>query len=237
MSEREVARKAFGTKLKRGEEYVARLTNLTPPELSRDDIDVTDHDSPDGFREFVPGLKQAGEVALEGNLIPTDDTQTGLLAAVDIDEPEPWTIEFPTIPKLYVSFDGYVKSFKLGDTPVDGVLKFNATIKVTGKPVIERDTSTGLTGLSVSEGDLAPAFDGGIYEYFVTVENAKDSIKVTPTAATHTITVNGAKVTSGSPSGDIALAAGAITLITIWAAETGKAPVIYVIKVYREAGE
>ena len=92
MSEREVARKAFGTKLKRGEEYVARLTNLTPPELSRDDIDVTDHDSPDGFREFVPGLKQAGEVALEGNLIPTDNTQTGLLAAVDIDEPEPWTI-------------------------------------------------------------------------------------------------------------------------------------------------
>ena len=236
MSEREVARKAFGTKLKRGEEYVARLTNLTPPELSRDDIDVTDHDSPDGFREFVPGLKQAGEVALEGNLIPTDDTQTGLLAAVDIDEPEPWTIEFPTIPKLYVSFDGYVKSFKLGDTPVDGVLKFNATIKVTGKPVIETDTSTGLTGLSVSEGDLAPAFDGGIREYFVTVENEADKIKVTPTAATHTITVNGAKVTSGSPSGDIALAAGAITLITIRAWEEGKAPVIYVIKVYRKAG-
>lgn len=236
MSEREVARKAFGTKLKRGEEYVARLTNLTPPELSRDDIDVTDHDSPDGFREFVPGLKQAGEVALEGNLIPTDNTQKGLLAAVDIDEPEPWTIEFPTVPKLYVSFDGYVKSFKLGDTPVDGVLQFNATIKVTGKPVIETDTSTGLTGLSVSEGDLAPAFDGGIREYFVTVENEADKIKVTPTAATHTITVNGAKVTSGSPSGDIALAAGAITLITIRAWEEGKAPVIYVIKVYREAG-
>jgi len=237
MSEREVARKTFGTKLKRGEVYVARLTNIDPPELKRDDKEVTDHDSPDGTKEFIPGLKDGGEVPLEGNLIPTDDTQTGLLAAVDIDEPEPWTIEFPTKPKLHIHFNGYVNAFKVGAAPVDGVLTFSSKIKVTGKPQILTDTSTGLTDLIVSEGDLAPAFDGGIYEYFVTVENTEDSIKVTPTAASHTITVNGVKVTSGSASGNIDLAEGEVTLITIRAWEEGKAPVVYVIKVYREAGE
>ena len=238
MSEREVARKAFGTKLKRGEVYVARLTNITPPELSRDDIDVTDHDSPDGFREFVPGLKQSGEVPLEGNLIPTDSTQTGLLAAVDIDEPEEWTIEFPTIPKLYIRFFGYVKSFAIAEAPVEGVMKFTATIKATGKPIIETDTSAGLTDLALKDNgntiDLKPEFSGP-GEYFADAGEAT-SVKVTPTGASHTITVNGSTVQSGSPSGAINLTPDAVTVIAVKAWEEGKAPVTYVIKVYAEEG-
>ncbi len=231
----EKARKTHGTKLKRGEVYVARLLNIGPPELSRDDMDVTDHDSPDGFKEFIPGLKEAGEVPIEGHLIPTDDTQKGLLAAVDIDEPESWTIEFPTVPKLYITFDGYVKSYKVGDAPVDGKLTFNATIKVTGKPQILTDESTGLTALKVTgilDIDLSPAFANDVYEYFATAD--QETVKVTPTAALHTITVNGATVTSGQASGDIALTAGALTTIAIKAAEDGKAPATYIVKVYRD---
>lgn len=238
---REVARKTHGTRLKRGDEYVARLLNIDPPELSRDDMDVTDHDSPDGFREFIPGLKQSGEVPIEGHLIPTDDTQTGLLAAVDIDEPEPWTIEFPTVPKLYITFMGYVKSFKLGPAPVDGKMTFNAIVKVTGKPTIETDESAGLSALvltGVDSGllDLAPVFDDETLEYFATAAAADVSVTVTPTQNTepHTITVNGAVVSSGVASGAIALVAGVINTITVRASETGKAPVVYVLKVYRE---
>lgn len=238
MSEREVARKAFGTKLKRGSVYVARLTNITPPELSRDDIDVTDHDSPDGFREFVPGLKQSGEVPLEGNLIPTDDTQKGLLAAVDIDEPEEWTIEFPTVPVMTVRFFGYVKSFAIAEAPVEGVMKFTATIKATGKPIIETDTSAGLTDLALKDNgntiDLKPEFSGP-GEYFADAGEAT-SVKVTPTGASHDITVNGSTVQSGSPSGAINLTPGAVTVITVKAWQEGKAPVTYVIKVYAEEG-
>lgn len=233
----EVARKTHGTILYRGNERVARLLTIGPPEMSRDDMDVTDHDSPDGFKEFVPGLKEAGEVPVEGHLIPTDETQIGLLAAVDIDEPEEWTIEFPTVPKLSIRFMGYVKSFKVGDAPVDGVMTFSATIKVTGKPVIETDFSDGLSILAISSGTLAPTFAPGVKEYFATVENVTENIKVTPTAAGHTITVNGAPVTSGSASGDIALTADAITAITIKAWQEGKAPVTYILKVYREGEE
>lgn len=237
MSEREVARKAFGTKLKRGEVYVARLTNITPPELSRDDIDVTDHDSPDGFREFVPGLKQSGEVPLEGNLIPTDDTQKGLLAAVDIDEPEEWTIEFPTVPVMTVRFFGYVKSFAIAEAPVEGVMKFTATIKATGKPIIETDTSAGLSALVLKDNgntiDLKPEFSGP-GEYFADAGEA-ESVTVTPTG-TGTITVNGAVVASAAKSGAISLTPDALTVITVKAWQEGKAPVTYVIKVYAEEG-
>jgi|LSQX01.3.fsa_nt_gb predicted secreted protein len=228
-----VARKTHGTTLWRGQERVARLLNIDPPETSRDDVDVTDHDSPEGFREFIPGLKQAGEVPVEGHLIPTDDTQTGLLAAVDNDVPEEWTIKFPTVPELRIRFNGYVKSFKVGPAPVDGKMTFNAVIKVTGKPVIETDESAGLSALTLSKGTLTPDFAGNVYEYFASVGNADDAIKVTPTADGHTITVNGAKITSGSASSDIELTAEELNPITIKAWEPDKAPKVYVVKVYR----
>lgn len=235
----EVARKTHGTKLKRGDEYVARLLNISPPELSRDDIEVTDHDSPDSTKEFIPGLKDGGEVSVEGHLIPTENTQTSLLAAVDLDEPEAWTIEFPTVPKLYISFMGYVKNFKVGDAPVDGVMTFTAAIKVTGKPEILTDESAGLSTLVLTGSDsdvldLMPAFDNGVYEYFAVAANADETVTVTPTGADHTITVNGATVPTSVESGPIALTAEETTTITVKAAESGAAPVTYVIKVYRE---
>lgn len=235
----EVARKTHGTKLKRGDEYVARLLNISPPELSRDDIEVTDHDSPDSTKEFIPGLKDGGEVSVEGHLIPTENTQTSLLAAVDLDEPEAWTIEFPTVPKLYISFMGYVKNFKVGDAPVDGVMTFTAAIKVTGKPEILTDESAGLSALVLTGSDsgaldLMPAFDNGVYEYFAVAANADETVTVTPTGVDHTITVNGATVPTSVESGPIALTAEETTTITVKAAETGAAPVTYVIKVYRE---
>ena len=235
----EVARKTHGTKLKRGDEYVARLLNISPPELSRDDIEVTDHDSLDSTKEFIPGLKDGGEVSVEGHLIPTENTQTSLLAAVDLDEPEAWTIEFPTVPKLYISFMGYVKNFKVGDAPVDGVMTFTAAIKVTGKPEILTDESAGLSALVLTGSDsgaldLMPAFDNGVYEYFAVAANADETVTVTPTGADHTITVNGATVPTSVESGPIALTAEETTTITVKAAESGAAPVTYVIKVYRE---
>lgn len=239
MSEHELARKTHGTKLKRGEEYVAKLLNIDPPEMSRDDIDVTDHDSPDSFREWIPGLKDGGEVPIEGHLIPTNETQKGLLAALDVDEPEAWTIEFPTVPKLYVVFSGYVHNYKVGSAPVDGVMTFSCTIKVTGKPEILTDESAGLSNLTVADStaspvSLAPAFDNETYEYFAIVGNAITHVNVTPTAADHTITVNGVEVDTGDPSGNIALPEGEIKEIKIKAWEEGAAPVGYVVKVYRE---
>lgn len=235
----EVARKTHGTELYRGDTKVARLLNISPPELARDDKEVTDHDSPDSTKEYIPGLKDGGEVSVEGHLIPTDVTQKSLLAAVDIDEPEEWAIKFPTVPALYIRFMGYVKSFKVGDAPVDDVMKFNAAIKVTGKPVIETDESAGLSALVLTGSDsgaldLMPAFDNAVTEYFATAANADATVTVTPTGADHTITVNGAAVPTEVASGAIALTAGGITTITVKAAETGKAPAVYTLKVFRE---
>lgn len=232
---REKASPTFGTKLKRGDEYVARLTNINPPETTRDDKEVTDHDSPDKTKEYIPGLKDGGEVTLEGNLIPTDSTQTGLAAAINTEEPEPWAIEFPTKPQLRCTFNGYLNAYKVLEAPVDGEMKFSAKIKVTGLPVIEVDESEGLSNLVINGAlplDIMPDFDKP-GEYFATSDDTDATITITPTGVGHVITINGAVVPSGSSSGPIALATGEMTTVTIRAAETGKAPAVYTIKVYR----
>ena len=232
----ELAQKTFGTKLKRGAEYVAKLLNIDPPEMSREDIDATNHDSPDEFREFIPGLKNGGEVPLEGHLIPGNETQKSLLAALDVNEPEQWVIEFPTNPKMTVTFMGYVKAFKAGAAPVDGLLTFTSTIKVTGKPVIDWEYSAGLTALVVTGGtalDLSPAFANDVYEYFASVATEVAGVTVTPTGAEQDITVNGAVVISGEASGNIALTAGTLKAITIVAKEADKVSRTYIVKAYR----
>ena len=58
---------------------LAEVTELSPPELSRDSVDFTHFGSPDRHREFKPGLSDAGEVALEAvaALLEVVDTDVG----------------------------------------------------------------------------------------------------------------------------------------------------------------
>ena len=49
---------------------MAGLTSINGLELSADTIDVTTLDSDGGYREFIGGFKDAGEVSLEGFLNP-----------------------------------------------------------------------------------------------------------------------------------------------------------------------
>jgi hypothetical protein len=240
MSER--ARKSALTKLKRGDVYVANIFNLSPPDLTRPDLNVTDHDITDNMQKYVGGIVEGGQLPIEGHLIPTKDSQMGLAAALHYDEDELWTIEFPTVPVLTMKFMGYVNRFKIGDAPVDGKLTYNAQIKVNSRPIFEHDVSDGLTALVLTGStsgviDLAPAFDGSIREYFASVDFADSSVTVTPTADSHTITVNGATVISEAASGSIALGAGTMNTIEVRAQETGKAPLLYTLKVYREEEE
>ncbi len=71
-----------------------------------------------------------------------------------------------------------------------------------------------LTDLTLSEGTLTPAFASETTAYEAMVENAVESLTVTPTASdtAATIIVNGTPIKSGTPSQPIALAIGANTI-------------------------
>jgi predicted secreted protein len=129
---------AFGTLLKRGDgagtevfSTIADVTSLTPPGISRETLDVTSHDSVNGWQEFVGGLKDPGEVSADINYQPTEhDT---LIADFEDTAPRNYQIVFPdgTIWKFGAILTGFEP-----DAPYDDKLAATLTWKVTGKPTI-----------------------------------------------------------------------------------------------------
>lgn len=135
--------KALGTKLTVGKTTpvtVAKLTSIGGIELTKDTIDVTTLDSEDGYREFIAGLKDGGEVSLEGLLnLETGKGQKEIYDLFENDEVQDFAIVFP--PKLNASweFKGIVTGFSTSED-LEDPLSFGATIKVSGKPLLKVTT-------------------------------------------------------------------------------------------------
>lgn len=134
-----VAVNAFGTLLKRNGTTIAEVTDITPPELSRDTTEVTHHESPSKWREFIKILKDAGEVSLSINYIPTNSTHnssTGMLADFANDSTnDTWTLVFSDSTATTWSFAGMLTKFS-PKAPIDDRLTADITIKVTGVPTL-----------------------------------------------------------------------------------------------------
>jgi len=118
-------------------------------------------------------------------------------------------------------------------TAQDGVTTMSYTVTVVRLPNIPNDAS--LTGLSVSNGTLTPAFASGTTAYKDTVSNATTSITVTPTISNigETVKVNGVTVNPGTASGAIALSSGNTTITTVVTAADGVTKKTYTVIVNR----
>ena len=225
---------AKGTTISIGGVAIAKVTNIGGPSMSRNMIDATSHDSTAFWQEFIKGLKDGGEVSIEGNFKISDAGQLALIADFDDDSTLPEIIiTIPTDPVTTCTFDGAVTAFDT-DKPHDGKIGFSASIKVSGKPTISTAASNNLSALALTTATLIPTFAAGTYAYVATSTGA--SITVTPTAAAGTITVNGVIVLTANPSGAISLGvAGTVTRVTIVVQESGKSRKTYVVDVAKTA--
>lgn len=106
---------------------IGSVTALKPPALKRNVIDVTAHDSPGEWMEFIGGLKDAGEVSLDINYNPAvHDTLTADFALTTTKN---WKITFPdaTTWIFAVVLTGFAPN-----APYDDKLSATLTFKVTG---------------------------------------------------------------------------------------------------------
>lgn len=127
---------AMGTALKIGASTVAELTSIGGLELSADTIETTALDSTDGYRTYIGGLKDGGEVALSGFFKGSDaNGQQALLANLNDGSVDTYSIVFPTAIGYTWSFSGIVVGFSTGAEMEDAVT-FEASIKVSGKPTL-----------------------------------------------------------------------------------------------------
>lgn len=136
---------AFGTKLRQGGTsaasgtIIAQVTNISGPGLSADTIDVTSHDSTSGYREFLQGLKDGGEVTLDLNYDPAGATHKnasgGLLYAYEQGTQDNYALVFPDAATTVWVLPAIVTAFEVG-APMDNKLSASATLKISGKPTL-----------------------------------------------------------------------------------------------------
>lgn len=134
---------AFGTQLKRDSDgagtfvTVANVSDLSGPSRQRDAIEVTAHDSPDQYREFVKGLKDGGEVTATINYNPGNTTHQ----ALDDDFEEDALRDYQVV-LLPGEADEHTWEFSalitdLGDSfPIDDRMERDVTFKISGKPTL-----------------------------------------------------------------------------------------------------
>lgn len=124
------------TKTKSGSEQadlrIANLTSIGEIGVESEEIDTTDLDSPNNYKEFIAGSKDAGEVSLAGNIKDESNVEK-MLALAESQSIEKWTVAYPSGAKW--EFDAFVKSFKDGEKTTDGLATFTATLRISGKPV------------------------------------------------------------------------------------------------------
>jgi hypothetical protein len=147
----EEAHTGYGAKLQRGdgqspENFVSvmGLKTIDGPGIKRDTHDTTDMDG-DGWRTFVGGLVDGGEVTFDANLLPGNHTQGqndgGFLGEFDktsCDSKRAWRILLPECegdPEVFVEFDGVVTGNAI-KIPMDDIMTFSGTLKVSGRPEI-----------------------------------------------------------------------------------------------------
>jgi predicted secreted protein len=138
MAEIKQATRTIGTtltKVKSGSEgadlKIANLTSIGEIGIESEEIDTTDLDSVGGYKEFIAGSKDAGEVSIAGNIKDESNVEK-MLALAESQSVEEWNVEYPSGAKW--SFRGFVKSFKDGEKTIDGLATFTASIRISGKP-------------------------------------------------------------------------------------------------------
>jgi len=118
------------------------ITSITGPGESRATIDVTSHDSPDSYMEFIAGLGDGGEISFEGNFIKGDTTgQIAMHTDFQAGSAKTWIIKHPAWVSSSAEYpqitgSGICTSFVIGAFPIDGKIALTGTIKVTGKPTL-----------------------------------------------------------------------------------------------------
>lgn len=144
------AHTGFGALILKGdgaspENFVAIMgvKSITGPNISRDTHDTTDMQSESGYREFIGGLTDAGEVQFEANLLPRNSTQNqeegGFMAEFDrtsCDSKSNYRVQFPECEgeaEGYMAFKGIVTGQSM-QLPLDDLMSFQGTIKVSGRP-------------------------------------------------------------------------------------------------------
>lgn len=137
---------------------IGNVFDISGPALSRTDVDVTTYDSSDRYREYIPGLREGGEITVMMNLVSTAvglqemyhstaaqttagpaSSTSAVAGAFESDTNETFRIVGPNTD--FWQFTGYVKGITQAQ-PIDDKRTWEVTLKVSGRPVFGHGAAT-----------------------------------------------------------------------------------------------
>jgi len=118
-----------GSTFLRGIAAVAEIISITGPNLSKACIDISDLNSTSGYREFIGGFKDSGEVTLEMKFTYT--TWNAFKGDFDAVAPVAYSIVFSDTTATTFAFNGVVTGLTAA-IPMDDKVTSSVTIKIAG---------------------------------------------------------------------------------------------------------
>lgn len=113
--------------------------SFSGPGKTRDTVDVTSHSSTGGYRTFITGLRDGGEVSFDLNWLFGDTAQDLLETAFADNDPVSFEMAFPmAAADNLLTFDGLVTDMTWNG-PIDAQVTRSVTIKVTGPITVGTD--------------------------------------------------------------------------------------------------
>ena len=126
---------AHGTIIKRNDQAIAELKDITPPPLTRKPIDTATHNSDDD--SYVVGIRRKGELQFMLNFLPSGeashDANGGLLTAWADGSKDKYEVIFPDGASWI--FSGFVTNVA-AKAPVDGALEASVSIRPSGGQIM-----------------------------------------------------------------------------------------------------
>lgn len=109
---------------------VGALTSVGEITPDSEELDATTLDSPGGYREFLQGFKDSGELSLVGYHDATNTGQSTMRSQYETGALGYYWVTFPD--GTTVAFSAYVKSHTTGAADVDGIVGFGCTLRISG---------------------------------------------------------------------------------------------------------
>lgn len=106
---------------------LAEVVAITPPGMTRETVEVTHLESADEWKQYIAGLKDAGEASITLNFVPS--ATDSLLAAFNAKTGK-YQITFPN--SIRLQFSGFFTAYNPPELTPGGVMQATATIKATG---------------------------------------------------------------------------------------------------------
>ena len=109
---------------------VGALTSVGEITPDSEELDATTLDSAGGYREFLQGFKDSGELTLTGYHDKAQTGQATMRSLYDTGALGYFWVTFPD--GTTVAFRAYVKSYTTGAADVDGIVGFGCSLRISG---------------------------------------------------------------------------------------------------------